>query len=237
MATHKRWRKTYFSTPSTIAHQAYPFWTGERRNRRRTKDDRVEIDVSHDALKDGALGAGRIWRHIVTIDDAEAAGCDLFDIDELRVEYAPDEFANLLCASSSTTACRCSRSTTDQRAAVDSLVELDATSIPMRRAPVRRAARSGSAMIRRTARTATTPRWSIVAPPLGRAASSACSRGTSCAGSTSRQQADFVKAMLTRYNCTYLGIDATGVGAASTSWSPSPTAASRASPRSSIRSR
>ncbi|MGP3153636.1 terminase large subunit domain-containing protein [Serratia marcescens] len=29
MATHDRWRTTYFSTPSSKTHQAYPFWTGE----------------------------------------------------------------------------------------------------------------------------------------------------------------------------------------------------------------
>jgi hypothetical protein len=38
----------------------------------------------------------KVWRQIVTIDDAERGGCDLFDIEELRDEYAPDEFANLL---------------------------------------------------------------------------------------------------------------------------------------------
>jgi uncharacterized protein YjcR len=37
MATHKKWRKTYFSTPSSVAHPAYPYWTGERRNRRRRR--------------------------------------------------------------------------------------------------------------------------------------------------------------------------------------------------------
>ncbi len=98
MATHRKWRKTYFSTPSTIAHPAYPYWTGERRNKRRRKENRVEIDVSHAALKDGAQGPDRVWRHIVNIRDAEEAGCDLFDIEELEDEYAPDEFANLfLC--------------------------------------------------------------------------------------------------------------------------------------------
>jgi hypothetical protein len=49
MATHKKWRKTYFSTPSSVAHPAYPYWTGERRNRRR-REDRVEIDVSRARL-------------------------------------------------------------------------------------------------------------------------------------------------------------------------------------------
>jgi uncharacterized protein YjcR len=98
MATHKKWRKTYFSTPSSVAHPAYPYWTGERRNRRRKKEDRVEIDVSREALAAGSVGPDRVWRHIVNIEDAEAGGCDLFDIDELRDEYAPDEFANLfLC--------------------------------------------------------------------------------------------------------------------------------------------
>ena len=29
MSLHKRWRTTYFSTPSSLAHSAYPFWSGE----------------------------------------------------------------------------------------------------------------------------------------------------------------------------------------------------------------
>ncbi|MBJ5046972.1 terminase, partial [Salmonella enterica subsp. enterica serovar Derby] len=29
MATHDKWRTTYFSTPSAKTHQAYPFWTGD----------------------------------------------------------------------------------------------------------------------------------------------------------------------------------------------------------------
>ena len=37
-----------------------------------------------------------MWRQIVTIMDAARRGCDLFDLDELREEYSPDAFANLL---------------------------------------------------------------------------------------------------------------------------------------------
>lgn len=96
MALHKKWRKTYFSTPSSMAHEAYPLWTGSRFNKRRAKDKRINIDVSHDALVGGRRCADRIWRHIVTIEDAEAGGCDLFDLDELRFEYNPDEYDNLL---------------------------------------------------------------------------------------------------------------------------------------------
>lgn len=99
MATQKRYHKTYFSTPSTIAHQAYPMWSGDRFNRRRAKNDRVRIDVSHAALKDGALGADGIWRHIVTIEDALFGGAgELFDLDQLKLEYSLNEFENLfLC--------------------------------------------------------------------------------------------------------------------------------------------
>jgi hypothetical protein len=60
----------------------------------------------------GSVGPDRVWRHIVNIEDAEAGGCDLFDIDELRDEYAPTNLPTCSCASSSTTACPHSSSTT-----------------------------------------------------------------------------------------------------------------------------
>lgn len=96
MALHKKWRKTYFSTPSSVNHQAYPFWTGDQFNRRRPKAERAEFDVSWKALAGGQVAVDRIWRQIVTIEDAERGGCDLFDLDELRFEYSPDQFSNLL---------------------------------------------------------------------------------------------------------------------------------------------
>ncbi|MDP1979156.1 terminase ATPase subunit family protein [Undibacterium sp.] len=97
MALHKQWRKTYFSTPSSITHEAYPFWTGELFNKRRPKKDQVNIDISHKRLASGFTGEDKMWRQIVTIMDAQAGGCDLFDIDELRLyEYSPDQFENLL---------------------------------------------------------------------------------------------------------------------------------------------
>lgn len=96
MAMHKQWRQTYFSTPSSVTHEAYPFWNGDRFNKRRARDKRVEIDVSHAALKNGAHCGDGQWRQIVTVTDAMAGGCDLFDIDQLKLEYSDDEFANLL---------------------------------------------------------------------------------------------------------------------------------------------
>ncbi len=96
MAMHKKWRKTYFSTPSSRAHEAFAFWTAERLNKGKPAAQHINIDVTHGALADGRLCDDRIWRQIVTIMDAERRGCDLFDLDELRFEYDPESFANLL---------------------------------------------------------------------------------------------------------------------------------------------
>ncbi len=95
MAAQKFFNITYFSTPSTINHEAYRKWSGEWFNDGRAKADRVTIDTSHKALKNGALGADRIWRHFVTIKDAAAQGCDLFDLEDLQFRYSVDQFANL----------------------------------------------------------------------------------------------------------------------------------------------
>ena len=96
MALHKKWKKTYFSTPSSVNHQAYPMWSGARFNRRRPKAQQAVFEIEHEALKGGLVGADGAWRHIVTIDDAVSGGCDLFDLDELRIEYSVDEYDNLL---------------------------------------------------------------------------------------------------------------------------------------------
>lgn len=95
MASHKKWRQTYFSTPSAITHDAYPFWTGSLFNKGRPKDERIEIDTGHAALVNGRLCEDGQWRQIVTVEDAERGGCDLFDINQLKLENSPDEYNNL----------------------------------------------------------------------------------------------------------------------------------------------
>lgn len=95
MATHKKWRKTYFSTPSTKAHPAYTFWTGDHWRQGRAEREEIEFP-SFDELRDGGrLCPDKQWRYVVTIVDAQNGGCDLFDIDELRDEYNADDFNNL----------------------------------------------------------------------------------------------------------------------------------------------
>ena len=93
MAAHKNWRRTLFSTPSAVTHEAYPYWTGDVFNQR-FKKKRVEFP-GFTKLQSGILCPDNTWRQIITLDDAEAGGCDLFDKAELQLEYSGDEFRNL----------------------------------------------------------------------------------------------------------------------------------------------
>ena len=103
MSSQARWHTTYFSTPSAITHEAYPWWDGTHFNsRQRPKKQHLHLDVSHKALKDGRLDPDRQWRNVVTIHDVMASGCiipetgePVFIIEDLKIEYTPEEFANL----------------------------------------------------------------------------------------------------------------------------------------------
>ncbi|MFJ4288767.1 terminase ATPase subunit family protein [Cupriavidus sp. NPDC089707] len=96
MAIHAKWRQTYFSTPSSLAHEAYPFWSGSLFNRGRKKAQHVQVDLSHAILRAGRHCADGQWRQIVTVEDAVRGGCNLFDLEQLRREYSDADFENLL---------------------------------------------------------------------------------------------------------------------------------------------
>ncbi|MBN2605984.1 MAG: terminase family protein [Thiotrichales bacterium] len=88
MSIHDKWRTTYLSTPSTIAHEAYAKWAGSKKD---------NIDISHKALKGGSLGADGIYRQIITVDDAIEGGATFFNMDKLKKRYPdPEVFDNLL---------------------------------------------------------------------------------------------------------------------------------------------
>ncbi len=212
MAMHKKWRKTYFSTPSTVAHQAHPYWTGERRNRRVKKENRVTIDTGHGRLKAGAVCEDNIWRQIVTIEDAEARGCDLFDLDELRIEYAPDEFANLLMCQFVDDSLSAFKFNELQRATVDSVVDwLDVQ--PLASRPVgTRAVWAGYDP--QESENGDNAALVIALPPEGPGGKFRLLEKYQLRGLDYQAQAEFIRQRLARYNCTYLGIDATGIGSA-----------------------
>ena len=103
MSSQAHWHTTYFSTPSAITHEAYPWWDGSHFNSKgRPKKQHIHLDVSPGLLKEGRLDPDGQWRNVVSIFDALESGCinpmtgkPLFDIPQLRIEYPPEEFANL----------------------------------------------------------------------------------------------------------------------------------------------
>lgn len=102
MASQTRWRRVYFSTPSSEEHEAHGFWTGDALNKSKKKSDRVEIDLSHKALKSGKRCADGQWRQIVTLRDAINQGFDLIDLQEIIDENSTEDFDNLyMCEFSS----------------------------------------------------------------------------------------------------------------------------------------
>lgn len=95
IAQQKQYRKTYFSTPSTEDHEAFSFWTGEDYNLERPKSQHIHLDVSHQALMNPRLDPDGQTRQIVTLDDAERGGCNLFDREQIEKEYSPSTLDQL----------------------------------------------------------------------------------------------------------------------------------------------
>ncbi len=85
-ASHYKWCITYMSTVSTLTHEAWRLWTGADFTGKLVNKKKFDFDVSHAATKDGVLYGDGIWRHMVTVEDAERDGCDLFNIERLKLE-------------------------------------------------------------------------------------------------------------------------------------------------------
>lgn len=212
MAAHKRWRRTMFSTPSSIAHEGHAAWSGELINRGRKKADLIKIDVSHGALEDGQLGADGVWRQIVTLSDAEAGGCDLFDHDEIRVEHSPEEYANLFDCQfvddslsafkfNQLLACMC-----------DSWVDWAKWFDPMSRRPVK-ALKVWAGYDPQESDEGDHAALVVGVPPSEPGGKFRLLEKHQLRGMDFEEQDRFIRSVLSKYNLDYFGIDATGVGA------------------------
>ena len=96
MASHKKWRKTYFSTPSAKSHSAYPFWSGDIFNDRQKLSSKALVKFPEaEQLKEGCLSPDGQYRKVITITDAMKHGCNLFDLNQLKLEYSEGEFKQL----------------------------------------------------------------------------------------------------------------------------------------------
>lgn len=209
MAAHKKWRTTYFSTPSVKGHDAYKFWSGENYNRGRTKDDRVEFDINHETLKHGVVGPDGMWRHMVTIEDAAADGCDLFDIDRLHLENNDAEFANLYMCQWVDDAEAFFTFAEMQRCMVDAWDSWAEDFAPL---AVRPFGERPVWIGYDPARSADNASIVVVAPPLADGGKYRILEKKNVAGVDWQSQADTIRKLTERYNVVYIGIDTSTIG-------------------------
>ncbi|WP_439843543.1 terminase ATPase subunit family protein [Aeromonas dhakensis] len=210
MAMHKKWRQTYISTPSSLSHPAYAFWSGANFNRGKAKADRVEIDLSHANLASGKLCADGQWRQIVTVEDAVRGGCDLFDLDQLRGEYSEDEYRNLLMCEFMDDTASVFPLASLQRCMVDSW-ELWDDYKPFALRPLGNRsvwigydpAKGGQG---------DSAGCAVLAPPAVPGGKFRVLERHRWSGMDFDAQARAIKAMCDRYNVGYIGIDTTGIG-------------------------
>ena len=208
MAAHKHWRQTYFSTPSSVNHEAYPFWTGTLFNRGRKKEDQVDLDVSHKALAPGRMCEDGQWRQIVTLLDAEAKGCNLFDVDQLKLEYSPEEMANLFMCEF-----------VDDALSVFAFTELTACMVdawvawadykPLAPRPM------GDREVwigYDPSRTSDNASCVVVAPPAVEGGKYRCLEKHNWVGMDFVAQAEMIQKLTQIYNVTHMGIDRTSIG-------------------------
>ncbi|OCG78796.1 oxidoreductase [Gilliamella sp. Nev6-6] len=208
MSSQKRWRQTYFSTPSSINHEAYKFWTGELFNKGRRKEQRINVDISHQALKGGKLCADGQWRQIVTIEDAEQLGFDLFDINQLKLEYSPDEFANLFLCNFIDDSSSVFPLSSLQPCMVDSWDIWDDYKPFALRPLGERPVWIGYD----PSHTGDSAGCAVVSPPMVEGGKFRVIEKHQWTGMDFASQAEAIRKMTEKYNVTYIGIDATGLG-------------------------
>lgn len=68
-------------------HNDGTFWTGHEYNRDRPKEEHISIDTSHENLAKGKMCGDGYWRQIVTLYDAIAKGCNLFNLEKVKRKY------------------------------------------------------------------------------------------------------------------------------------------------------
>ena len=209
MALHKKWRKTYFSTPSSMAHEAYKWWTGERLNKGKPTAQHLKMNVGHSALAQGRLCEDRIWRQIVTIMDADERGCDLFDLEELRFEYNAEQFANLLMCQFVDDGASIFPLNMLQPCMVDSWVEWGEDYKPFAARPFGdRAVWIGYD----PAETGDSAGMVVVAPPMVPGGKFRVLERYQFRGMDFQGQAEAIRQVTKRYWVTYIGVDITGLG-------------------------
>ncbi|WKW43989.1 terminase ATPase subunit family protein [Kosakonia cowanii] len=209
MASQKHLRTTYFSTPSSLGHGAYPFWSGDLFNRgRASASERVEIDISHAALARGTACADGQWRQIVTIEDALAGGCTLFDLDTLRRENSADDFRNLFMCEFVDDKASVFPFEELQRCMVDSMEEWEDYAPFADRPFGHRVVWIGYDPSHR----GDSAGCVVIAPPVVAGGKFRILERHQWKGMDFATQAESIRTLTQKYNVEYIGIDSTGLG-------------------------
>ena len=209
MSLHKKWRSTYFSTPSSLAHSAYPFWSGELFNKgRRNKADRIDLDLTHAHLSKGVLCDDGQWRQIVTVEDALSGGCNLFDLEQLQLEYSPAEYENLLMCEFVDDQASVFPFAELQGCMVDSLDEWEDFDPYLKRPFAYRPVWIGYD----PSHTGDSAGCAVVAPPVVSGGKFRVLERHQWKGMDFAAQAKSIEELTNRYAVEYIGIDATGIG-------------------------
>ncbi len=207
MATHDRWRTTYFSTPSSKTHQAYPFWTGEDWKRGDAKRKKVEFPTFKELRDGGRLCPDEQWRYVITMEDAIAGGFNLASIDKLRNKYNRDTFNMLYMCVFVDSGDSVFRFNELERCGVE--VSLWQDHDPTAARPFgNREVWAGFD----PARSGDTSTFVIIAPPLYEGERFRVLATFYWQGMNWKHQANQIKALFERYNMTHIGIDITGIG-------------------------
>ena len=209
MSLHKKWRSTYFSTPSSLAHSAYPFWSGELFNKgRRNKADRIDLDLTHAHLLKGVLCDDGQWRQIVTVEDALSGGCNLFDLEQLQLEYSPAEYENLLMCEFVDDQASVFPFAELQGCMVDSLDEWEDFDPYLKRPFAYRPVWIGYD----PSHTGDSAGCAVIAPPVVSGGKFRVLERHQWKGMDFAAQAKSIEELTNRYAVEYIGIDATGIG-------------------------
>ncbi|WP_318392741.1 terminase large subunit domain-containing protein [Enterobacter sp.] len=207
MATHDKWRTTYFSTPSAKTHQAYPFWTGEEWKQGSKKRAAVKFPTVSDMRDGGRICPDGQWRYVITMEDAIKGGFNLANIEKLRNRYNDTTFNMLyMCVF------------VDSKDSVFSFSDLAGCAVetdtwqdhdpkaarPFGDRPVWGGfdpARSGDLSC-----------FVIIAPPMLAPEKYRVLAVFNWKGMNFRWQAKQIEELFKKYNFTYLGVDVTGIG-------------------------
>lgn len=210
MATHKKWRETYFSTPSSKFHEAYAFWSGDMWKGNDRKRESVVFPSVEELRDGGRLCPDGAWRYVVTIEDAVKGGAgELFDIDQLKQKYSAHAFKQLFMCE-----------WVDDSDSIFNIKQLFKCAVDVSKwKDFRSKAEDGRPFGEREVWGGYDPAHSrdgasfvVVAPPLFEGEKYRVLERFQWFGLSYRYQADRIKELYQKYHFSYIGVDANGVG-------------------------